>query len=468
MGTFRFTIRSLGNGCTRIVRCTASMVFEGVLVGVGHPMMKSLIRLAAVAAALVSSLCLSGPAYADEIVIKRNVTLRAAPSKSGEVIAFPPIGTPLKLLDDGVRRNGYYHVAYDGRTGWVYFSFVERRPDAAEPEQAFLPPPSGKMTAHYINVDQGASALLEFSCGAILIDAGGRTASDGDHLLAYLNAFFARRPDLNRRLAAVFITHTHVDHNLTLRRVAEQFRVGGYIHNGILVGSGRTNARWMSSYVTTATPAIPSLSVTEDMVEAAGPDGLTNTMIDPVACTDTDPQIHVLSGSYAVNPGWPASAFAKNGNYQSLVIRVDYGRSSFLFTGDMEDKALDTLVRRFQGTRALDVDVYTVGHHGSYNGTTQAFLDAMTPKLAVMSAGNPDIHLNWTAWDYGHPRKQAVDMLVGGVSTNRVLPKVVQVASAVNTFAPYLMSRAVYSTSWDGDISVDADKDATLTVRAGQ
>ena len=55
------------------------------------------------------------------------------------------------------------------------------------------------MTAHFIDIGQGESVLLEFSCGAMLIDAGAQDAAARTALVAYLNKFFARRTDLTRR-----------------------------------------------------------------------------------------------------------------------------------------------------------------------------------------------------------------------------------------------------------------------------
>ena len=70
------------------------------------------------------------------------------------------------------------------------------------------------MKVHYIDVGQGNAALVEFSCGAVLIDAGGGNDDVAETLTTYPDDFFNRRSDLNRTLDAVFITHTHVDHNL--------------------------------------------------------------------------------------------------------------------------------------------------------------------------------------------------------------------------------------------------------------
>src|SRR5205823_3395789 len=69
-------------------------------------------------------------------------------------------------------------------------------------------PKAGEMNAHFINVGQGASVLLEFSCGAALLDTGGEVNGDFNSttaLTTYLDAFFARRTDLKKTLGLVVI-----------------------------------------------------------------------------------------------------------------------------------------------------------------------------------------------------------------------------------------------------------------------
>ena len=245
-----------------------------------------------------------------------------------------------------------------------------------------------RIAVHYINVDQGNATLLEFPCGAILIDAGGRNTASTTHLIAYLDAFFARRTDLGQRLDAVFLTHNHNDHDRALLRVAETFGIGGYVHNGqpstATSGAGRMLAR-----AAAASPRIPVLAITDAEVAAAGSGGVGGAIVDPLACPRVDPSIRVLSGGQRTPPpGWGSSAF-RNPNNHSLVIRVDYGAASFLFTGDLELSGIGTLLARHGGSGALDVDVYEVGHHGADNATTPAFLTAMSPELAVGSAPSP-------------------------------------------------------------------------------
>lgn len=78
----------------------------------------------------------------------------------------------------------------------------------------------------------------------------------------------------------------------------------------------------------------------------------------------------------------------RNGNNDSVVLRVCYGRACILLTGDAERELEQALIR---SGRRLRADVLKVGHHGSRTSTSSAFLEAVRPHLAVIStgAGNP-------------------------------------------------------------------------------
>jgi beta-lactamase superfamily II metal-dependent hydrolase len=320
------------------------------------------------------------------------------------------------------------------------------------------------MAVHAIDVDQGAAALIEFSCAAVMIYAGGRGSAASQHLLDYLHAFFARRPDLHNRIDTVFLTHTHIDHDSNLESVTEAFDVRGFVDNGIDHGSGQVAYKWMHRHAAALGSTIAVEDVLEPTVVAAGTAGLTDQVIDPVNCPGVDPKVHVLSGGDEANPGWPSGEF---GNNRCLVIRVDFGQSSFLFTGDMEGSAIPTLLDHWASTSMLDADVWEVGHHGSANGTTAALLAAITPRIAVISMGREMPHGPWTAWAYGHPRRNAVDLLVKGVSDSRPATTV-RVVDRVHKFSDYTLQRAIYATGWDGDVTVRADAAKHFTVTAGQ
>jgi len=315
------------------------------------------------------------------------------------------------------------------------------------------------MAVHYINVDQGSAALLEFPCGAILIDAGGRNGTSTGHLISYLNAFFARRTDLGRRLDAVFLTHNHQDHDRALLLVAQTFRIGGYVHNG----SPRTDASGaadMLRHTTSATPAVPVLAVDEAAVTAAGAGGVGGPIVDPLACPRVDPRIRVLSGGHNATTGE-----FHNPNNHSLVIRVDYDEASFLFTGDLELAGIASLLAGPSGASGLNVDVYLAGHHGADNGTTGPLLARVSPEVAVISMGPPFQIGGGSAWKHGHPRRSTVILLEGVITRRRASPVSVRLATGSETFgAARRLSDAIYGTGWDGDIIISAGANGVLEV----
>lgn len=81
----------------------------------------------------------------------------------------------------------------------------------------------------------------------------------------------------------------------------------------------------------------------------------------------------------------------KDANDMSIVLRIDYGNHSFLLCGDAGEAVEKALIK---AGAALDVDVLKVAHHGSDSATTPAFVNAVTPRYAVISCSarydNPD------------------------------------------------------------------------------
>src|SRR5688572_7150084 len=86
-----------------------------------------------------------------------------------------------------------------------------------------LSQPAPSMTAHFINIGQGGAVLLEFPCGAMLVDAGAQDDTAKGRLVTYLKKFFSRRTDLHNTLNTVLVTHNHIDHDSALKAVIETF-----------------------------------------------------------------------------------------------------------------------------------------------------------------------------------------------------------------------------------------------------
>lgn len=320
------------------------------------------------------------------------------------------------------------------------------------------------MYAHFINVDQGAATLLEFPCGLVLIDAGGQNANDVDRLVSYINGVCKRRGDETKTLKSVIVTHAHADHTRGLRKVAESFRIEHYVDNGVEEGRG---PKWIQANATTGDRHIDLRRVREtELASQPHRVGVTDDAIDPVKCGDCDPRILVLSGGFDDRPGW-GDEDVENPNNESLVIRIDYGRASFLFPGDLETAGIRELVRAYADSKLLDVDVYAVSHHGSANATTPELLTAVTPRIAVISVGpreaveNPDPA---SATHYGVPNRNVVTLLSSVVKERRSQPLLTYAASGSGRFGLITVKKKVYATGWDGTIKVRATLDGEYAV----
>ena len=329
------------------------------------------------------------------------------------------------------------------------------------------------MRAHFVPVGQAHATLLEFSCGAMLIDAGAQDEETKGQLLDYLDRFFVNRPDLHRTLDLILITHNHIDHTYGLRGIAEHnIRIKTYVDSGQRSGRGTEGPNWIRANARSGGRNIKLREVTVAEITAqasAHHTGLTDSAIDPIACGSEDPQISVLWGRLDKRPaGWSKSAF-ENKNNHSLVTRVRFGSASFLFMGDLEPEGISSLLELFPGNGSvLDADVYQVGHHGSDNATTEPLLRAVTPRIAIIPVGNWDsgkgTRDRFTTFAYGHPRKAAIDLLNAAIKESRSEPATVMAATGPRTFSPLLVRKRIYATSWDGAVTVRATSDAQYRV----
>jgi competence protein ComEC len=93
----------------------------------------------------------------------------------------------------------------------------------------------------------------------------------------------------------------------------------------------------------------------------------------------------------------------------SVVLRVVYGDVSFLLTGDIFVEGESGLVQR---DAELDSDVLKVAHHGSRSSSSPPFLEAVSPAVAVVSAGSDN--------RYGHPHAETMEALRCHVDDARI------------------------------------------------
>lgn len=353
---------------------------------------------------------------------------------------------------------------------------VDRRMNDPSPMLGLGPNAPDRMAIHAINVGQGQALLFEFSCGLMLIDTGGqdRAATDWKaRFTEYRDRVFVRRPELNRTIAVVYLSHPHPDHTLGVEALitGENYTISNVVVGGHTSGKTIGVQRKLVTYANAN--RIPQVAINTSMLHPRL--GLTSRNIDPLRCNGREPNIRVLWGQNNEPHRWPADDEEDENNH-SVAVRVEFGQSSFLVVGDMEEVAQRAMIARYaRNPRVLDVDVYVAGHHGSHNGTDAALVSAMTPELAIISAGDPaDREVGFSAYQFGHPNRRTIAKLsepTSGVSERRPMVRVAMGVSGVNRFtgAPPVyaeedLDRAIFATGWDGDIIVLADKDGSKRV----
>lgn len=213
----------------------------------------------------------------------------------------------------------------------------------------------------FLNVGQADCALLSTNGHYMVIDGGNN--GDADRILSYLEEQGVEKLD------AVVGTHPHEDHIGSLDAIINHFDV---------------DAVYM--------PKIMHTSKTfEDVLDAVANKGLKIKSPDPGDTIDFNGlEIEVLG---------PQREY-KDFNNNSIVLKVNAGETAFLFTGDAEETAEKDIL---QAGYDLQADVLKVGHHGSSTSSSQAFLQAVKPKYAVISVGVGN--------SYHHPEEEALQRL---------------------------------------------------------
>jgi competence protein ComEC len=251
---------------------------------------------------------------------------------------------------------------------------------------------STALTLHFYDVGQGLAVLADLPDGRrVLVDTGDRAARQGcgDSCAAAERHLLDRlRADLHGDAVDVlWITHPHSDHVGAAADVLDSLPVRMYVDNGRdLRRSDVARARG-----------------------AAQAHGVPIRVVDPEHADWPAPAAssRELTLTPIVPPAW-LPACAHDANECSIGLRIDYGASSVLLTGDAEhaeEATLDT-----HGPAVL----LQVAHHGSDTSTTPGFLARVRPRYAVISAGKPDVGLNR---EYCHPRAivaQRLTRLLGG------------------------------------------------------
>ena len=227
----------------------------------------------------------------------------------------------------------------------------------------------GRLHVYFFDVGQGDSALIVTPSGRqVLVDGGPEAWSAVTALDRVL-------PAGDRSLDLVALTHLDADHSRDLMEVLARYQVGAVLE-GADNRVGEQYARWRAT-------------LDRERIDVIAVRAAYRINLDPgVTLEVLNPPIDPIGGSW------------QEGNDNSLVLRLVYGQVSFLLTADIEGPAEAYLLG--QGA-TLDSVVLKVGHHGSSTSTAAPFLRAVSPTVAVISAGESN--------RFGHPSQEVLARL---------------------------------------------------------
>lgn len=232
-----------------------------------------------------------------------------------------------------------------------------------------IPALAKDLTVNYLDIGQGDSELIELPEGKnILIDSGDKDA--GNKLLGYLKAKNISTLDL------VIITHPHIDHYGGLLQAVKTININQVFDSGATTSSP-TYLKLLKQFADKKTKfAIPRKGQ-----EFSFANGIILKILAP-----EDP---LLKNTRS------------DANNSSIVTKLTYNKVSFLFTGDIEEESQNRLLKDDSGD--LKSDILKVAHHGSRYTSSKEFLQAVKPKVAVISCGIGN--------SYGHPHQEALDRI---------------------------------------------------------
>lgn len=230
-----------------------------------------------------------------------------------------------------------------------------------------------EMSVHFIDVGQGDGALVITPHGrAFMIDVGGNRKGSyniGARVdVPYLLHYGVRKLDF------IMLTHAHEDHAQG---------VGGILGR-LPVGTVMIGHEGLEEYLKSFGVKNPAVRKAKYVMLQEG----TKIDIDGVTVQVLfAPEKNQLAGN-------------ATGNEFSNLIRVSYGKHSFLFTGDLTAEYEKTLIK--QG-KILNSTVLKVAHHGSSTSSTEEFLRVVSPEWSVISVGYGN--------SFGHPDSRVLNRI---------------------------------------------------------
>lgn len=216
----------------------------------------------------------------------------------------------------------------------------------------------------FLDVGQGDSCYIKTEKGSTILIDGGDDGSGKYVLSPFLRTEFVKELD------AVFLSHLHNDHIIGIIELLE------------------------------ADFPIEKIYLSDKSLESDDYDRLSaiaNYGGTEIELLSDDAKIYIDNIEFSVISSGYSKSDDENDN--SLILRMDCGENSILFTGDATRKYENQLLEDAD----LDVDFLKVAHHGSYTSSGTEFISAVSPELSIISVGKDN--------RYNHPSKQTLNTM---------------------------------------------------------
>ena len=217
------------------------------------------------------------------------------------------------------------------------------------------------MKVHFLDVDQGLAILVQLGEDVLVYDGGERDTSS--FVVAYLKEQGVTEIDY------LISSHYDADHVSGLIGCLYAFDVKNVIGSNYVHDS-----KLYTSFIS---------AVEEEGLDIQYPAVGTQFRMGDAVITILSPK--EITG---------------DSNSNSVAIKLSYGESDFIFTGDADYKSEREMIA---SGLDLDCEVLSVAHHGSASATSEKFVAATTPQYAVISCGKDN--------GYGHPHKETMQTL---------------------------------------------------------
>ncbi|MEA1926450.1 MAG: ComEC/Rec2 family competence protein [Patescibacteria group bacterium] len=223
------------------------------------------------------------------------------------------------------------------------------------------------LEVHFLDIGQGDATLVQYlGSYQILIDGG----PNGKKLLSELSKVM---PATDRTIEIVIMTHPDKDHFGGLIDAMKAYSVKIVLCNG-----QEADTEIFRQY--------KKVIEEQEIKEYTLGEGSKISIGKKLDLRSFNPDVIVSSKS--------------DRNEHSIVIRMDYGENSFLFTGDADSRSEADML---EDQEDVNVDWLKVGHHGSKHSTTENFIKKVTPEYAIISCGKNN--------RYGHPHEDVLGRL---------------------------------------------------------